>query len=118
MGVLIVGICLGVAGTWASHAVEDRPVTVSAYEVSQSDWGVTEITVWVTSGSHVTFTLWAVEQKPDRVEVSVRERGRAGAMQTLEAVSYRLMWSLNGPLGSRRVVDASTGKDVPPFGRS
>jgi hypothetical protein len=39
VGVLIVGICLGVAGTWASHAVEDRPVTVSAYEVSQSDWG-------------------------------------------------------------------------------
>lgn len=113
-GVLVVGIGVGV-GAWALQPGEDRPVTVDAYEVSQSDFGVTEITVWVTAGSRAIFTMFAVEQKPDRVEISVRVLGRPGAARTLEAVSYRFMWPLNGPLGSRLVVDTSTGDDVPAF---
>lgn len=116
-GVLVVGIAVGL-GAWLQPALlpgEDRPVTVGAYEVSQSDFGVTEIAVWVTAGSGAIFTLFAVEQKPDRVEISVRVRGRPGAPRTLEAVPYRLTWPLNGPLGSRIVVDTSTGNDVPPL---
>jgi hypothetical protein len=116
-GTLIVGIGSGVGGALALGATtqsgEDRPVAVGAYEVLQNDSGGTEITVWVTTGSHTAFTLWLVEDRSDRVEVSVHERANSGA-RTMDLTFYRFTWPLSGPLGSRPVVDTATGKDVPP----
>lgn len=112
--VLIVGVGLGVGGTTAAALLTDdnKNVAVSGYEVSHGRFG-SEITVWVTSNRHPTFTLWVVEEKADRVEVSVRER--VSGMRTLEAVPYRLVWLLASPLGSRTVVDMSSGRSVAPM---
>jgi hypothetical protein len=110
--VLILGVGLGAGGAWVARG-QDRAVIVGAYEVSHDDVAGGEvITVWLNTGAHPVITLWSVEEKPDRVEVTVRER--AGGMRTLDVrPGHRLTWPLREPLGSRRVIDTSTGRDIP-----
>jgi hypothetical protein len=109
---LIVGIALGFGGTWAmTSTTQDRPVPVGTYDVFQNDLGGTEITVSVTTGSHAAFTLVLLAEKPDRVEVTVRERVSRG-LSTLDLTFYRFTWMLSEPLGSRPVVDASTQMEI------
>ena len=86
---------------------------MTSYEVVGDDLGHVEIRVWVTTGSNPVFTLWLVGEKPDRVEVAVRERRSGSRPRTMDAVLTRLSWPLKEPLGGRRVVDVSTGNDVP-----
>lgn len=116
---LMVGVGLGAGGALAlggSQRSGDSPATVTSYEVVRNDLGQLEIKVWVTTSSNPHFTLWLVEEKPDRVDVAVRERrpGSAG-VRTMDAVLTYLSWPLNEPLGDRRVVDVHTGNDVPPL---
>ena len=110
--VLILGVGLGAGGACVARG-QDRAVIVGAYEVSHDDVAGGEvITVWLNTGAHPVITLWSVEEKPDRVEVTVRER--AGGMRTLDVrPGHRLTWPLREPLGSRRVIDTSTGRDIP-----
>ena len=111
---LIVGIALGFGGTWAMIGrTQDRPVPVGSYNVFQNDLGGTEITVSVTTGSPAAFTLVLLVEKPDRVEVTVRERVNRG-FSTLDFGFYRFTWTLREPLGSRPVVDASSRTEIDP----
>lgn len=111
---LLVGIALGFGGTWAMiSTTQDRPVHVGSYNVFQDDLGGTEITVSVTTGSHAAFTLVLLAEKPDRVEVTVRERVNRG-FSTQDLTFYRFTWMLGEPLGSRPVVDASTRTEIHP----
>jgi hypothetical protein len=112
-----VGLGLGAGGVWALGGTQqggDTPATITSYEVVRNDLGGLEIRFWVTTGSNPNFTLWHVEQDPDRVVVSVRERWTS-ELRPLDAVFTRLSWPLWEPVGTRRVVDASTGKDIPPL---
>lgn len=109
---LIVGVALGFGGTRAmTSTTEDRPVSVGSYDVAQNDLGGTELTVHVTTGSHAAFTLVVLAEKSDRVEVTVRERVSRG-FSVQDLTFYRFTWTLREALGSRLVVDASTGLEI------
>jgi hypothetical protein len=109
---LIVGIALGFGGTWAmTSTTEDRPVSFGGYDVAHNASGGTELTVSVNTSSSAAFTLVLFAEKSDRVEVTIRERVSRG-FSTQDITVYRFTWPLAEPLGSRLVVDASTGMEI------
>jgi hypothetical protein len=109
---LVVGIALGFGGTWAmTGTTEDRPVSFGWYDVAHNDSGGTELTVSVATTSYAAFTLVLFAEKSDRVEVTIRERVSRG-FSTQDLTLYKFTWPLGEPLGSRLVVDASTGMAI------
>jgi hypothetical protein len=110
--VLIVGIALGFGGAWAIGTTQDRPALMLSYALSQNHLGGPQITINVATGSGAAFTLVIVAEHHDRVDVSVRERVSRGP-RTADLAFYRFTWNLSEPLGSRPVLDTSTGNQIP-----
>jgi hypothetical protein len=121
---LVVGIGLAVGGQllWAD-AHRDGAVTVAYYEESQillagptngpapTTTGTPAITVWVDGGDAQTFSYWDVQEEPNQIVVTVREPPHG--VQDLVLVHYGMTWPLSRPVGTRQVIDGSTGKVVP-----
>jgi hypothetical protein len=110
---LCIGIGVGIGGTqlWRLADPEEEYVRVSGYSVQQNSFGGYDITLSVL-GAVQTTTRWDVHAYSDRVVVTVYERHISGPTLMMGQV-YSLTWPLGAPLGSRPVIDGSTGRVVP-----
>jgi hypothetical protein len=126
---LVVGTGIAVGGEQLGAATHrDRAMTIAYFEESQvpsmfastpapTAWPpatVPAIMVWVDGTNYQSFSLWVVREEPDRIVVTAREPSTQWQMALIQ---YPMIWPLSRPVGTRQVIDGSTGKVVPRKGQ-
>jgi hypothetical protein len=88
---------------------------VDGYTLSSAPAGALggpELTAFVTTGHNATFALVRIDEQQDRVVITVQEK--ADPRPSVDtAARYAFTFPLRDELGSRPVIDGSTGREVP-----
>jgi hypothetical protein len=114
LALLVAVVATAGATVWLTRN-PDAPARVEGYLLSTDarlPYHDLQVTVLFTLGVGDTVTYARFEERGDRVVVTVRYRSSSGPRTDL-GKPYQVTATLDAPIGSRTVVDGSSGRTVP-----